>query len=74
MQTKCNQKIISDNNDSSDDLQLIKVPTFLDDISDSIFKGHEKHCGKCGTCTERIEAFHDAGVEDPTEYEELASV
>ena len=40
----------------------------------SCYKGHEKHCGKCGTCTERIEAFRDAGVEDPTEYEELASV
>ena len=40
----------------------------------SCYKGHEKHCGKCGTCTERIEAFRDAGVKDPTEYEELASV
>lgn len=26
------------------------------------------HCGKCGTCTERIEAFKLAGVEDPTRY------
>lgn len=37
----------------------------------SCYKGKEKHCGKCGTCTERIEAFHDAGVEDKTEYEEI---
>lgn len=36
----------------------------------SCYKGKEKHCGKCGTCTERIEAFKDAGVEDKTEYEE----
>lgn len=36
----------------------------------SCYKGGEKHCGKCGTCRERIEAFHDAGVPDPTEYEE----
>jgi 7-cyano-7-deazaguanine synthase len=27
-----------------------------------------KHCGCCGTCVERIEAFRDAGVPDPTEY------
>lgn len=40
----------------------------------SCYKGHEKHCGKCGTCTERIEAFRDAGVEDPTVYEELVEV
>lgn len=36
----------------------------------SCYKGHEKHCGKCGTCTERKEAFLLAGVPDPTEYEE----
>ena len=40
----------------------------------SCYKGQEKHCGKCGTCTERIEAFRDAGVKDPTEYEELTNV
>jgi 7-cyano-7-deazaguanine synthase len=27
------------------------------------------HCGVCGTCTERREAFFDAGVTDPTVYE-----
>lgn len=36
----------------------------------SCYKGGEKHCGKCGTCVERKEAFRDAGLEDPTEYEE----
>ena len=36
----------------------------------SCYKGKEKHCGKCGTCTERIEAFTQAGVKDPTEYGE----
>lgn len=35
----------------------------------SCYKGSETHCGKCGTCVERKEAFADAGVEDPTEYE-----
>lgn len=36
----------------------------------SCYKGGEKHCGKCGTCTERKESFEQAGVEDPTEYED----
>lgn len=34
----------------------------------SCYKGGEVHCGRCGTCVERREAFHLAGVEDPTEY------
>lgn len=36
----------------------------------SCYKGREKHCGKCGTCVERKEAFCEAGVNDPTDYEE----
>lgn len=39
------------------------------DLSWSCYKGGEKHCGKCGTCVERREAFELAGVVDPTEYE-----
>lgn len=35
----------------------------------SCYKGGEKHCGKCGTCVERREAFSLAGVQDPTNYE-----
>jgi 7-cyano-7-deazaguanine synthase len=35
----------------------------------SCYKGHIIHCGTCGTCTERREAFSLAGVVDPTEYE-----
>ncbi|WOI57721.1 7-cyano-7-deazaguanine synthase QueC [Palleronia sp. LCG004] len=34
----------------------------------SCYKGGEKHCGRCGTCVERREAFHLAGIEDPTDY------
>lgn len=34
----------------------------------SCYKGGERHCGRCGTCVERREAFHVAGVDDPTEY------
>lgn len=35
----------------------------------SCYKGGEKHCGKCGTCVERREAFTLAGIADPTDYE-----
>lgn len=35
----------------------------------SCYKGAELHCGKCGTCVERIEAFQLAGLEDPTVYD-----
>ena len=34
------------------------------------YKGGEHHCGKCGTCRERIEALADAGIEDHTVYDE----
>lgn len=37
----------------------------------SCYKGEEVHCGKCGTCVERIEAFQLAGVPDPTEYKKI---
>lgn len=36
----------------------------------SCYKGGERHCGKCGTCVERKEAMRDAGIPDPTDYEE----
>ena len=35
----------------------------------SCYKGGAKHCGKCGTCTERRQALAEAGIPDPTEYE-----
>jgi 7-cyano-7-deazaguanine synthase len=35
----------------------------------SCYEGGEKHCGRCGTCVERREAFLAASVSDPTEYE-----
>jgi 7-cyano-7-deazaguanine synthase len=34
----------------------------------SCYKGGDIHCGRCGTCVERQEAFHIAGVQDPTHY------
>ena len=36
----------------------------------SCYKGGEKHCGRCGTCVERREALAEAGIDDPTEYED----
>ncbi len=36
----------------------------------SCYKGGEKHCGRCGTCTERRQAFADANIPDPTDYED----
>ena len=36
----------------------------------SCYKGLIKHCGKCGTCIDRREAFKLSGVTDPTDYME----
>lgn len=34
----------------------------------SCYVGGPVHCGECGTCVERREAFALAGIPDPTEY------
>ncbi len=34
----------------------------------SCYKGGNVHCGTCGTCVERREAFHLAKLTDPTSY------
>ena len=36
----------------------------------SCYKGGDLHCGVCGTCVERREAFVLAGIDDPTVYVE----
>lgn len=36
----------------------------------SCYKGGAHHCGRCGTCVERREAFDLAGVADPTHYDD----
>lgn len=43
----------------------LKVPF---DRTWSCYQGGDAHCGKCGTCVERREAFELAGVPDPTAY------
>jgi 7-cyano-7-deazaguanine synthase len=37
----------------------------------SCYKGDAVHCGRCGTCVERREAFARAGLADPTVYAHL---
>jgi 7-cyano-7-deazaguanine synthase len=34
----------------------------------SCYKGQDVHCGTCGTCVERKEAFDLANISDPTAY------
>ena len=36
----------------------------------SCYNGRDRHCGKCGTCRERKDAFREAGLPDPTVYED----
>ena len=52
---------------------LVSLGTELDaplHLTWSCYAGNEIHCGKCGTCVERKEAFALANVPDPTKYEE----
>lgn len=41
--------------------------------TNACYNGRDRHCGRCGTCVERAEAFRDAGLTDPTEYEEITA-
>lgn len=40
----------------------------------SCYKGGDIHCGTCGTCVERREAFLQAGVPDPTAYQQTPAI
>jgi 7-cyano-7-deazaguanine synthase len=40
----------------------------------SCYEGQAEHCGQCGTCVERREAFVLAGVSDPTPYHSAAGL
>jgi 7-cyano-7-deazaguanine synthase len=51
--------------------EIVSAAAELDvpfELTWSCYKGGEWHCGTCGTCTERREAFAVAGIADPTEY------
>jgi len=55
-----------------DKRQIVKLGKELAvpyDLTWSCYKGYAVHCGKCGTCVERKEAFELAGLGDPTIYE-----
>jgi 7-cyano-7-deazaguanine synthase len=56
---------------------IVKLGDTLDvpmSLTWSCYNGRERHCGRCGTCVERIEAFKLAGVQDRTLYEDVAYV
>ena len=40
-------------------------------LSWTCYKGEEVHCGVCGACTERKEAFALNSIPDPTVYKEV---
>lgn len=40
------------------------------ELTYSCYRGGKVHCGKCGTCVERKEAFQLSGIPDPTKYKE----
>lgn len=55
--------------------QIVKLGHQLEvpfELTWSCYKGGASHCGRCGTCTERKEAFQLAQVADPTGYEDSA--
>ena len=50
---------------------IVKIGTRLgvdSSLTWTCYKGEDLACGKCGSCTERLEAFRLPGVEDPVEY------
>jgi len=54
-----------------DKAEIARIGTRLNvpySLTYTCYKGAEQHCGSCGSCTARKEAFKLAGVADPTEY------
>ena len=52
---------------------IVKLGTKLNvpyNLTWSYYEGHDKACGKCGTCIDRKKAFEINGLKDPIEYEE----
>jgi len=54
-------------NDIALEAKRLNVPV---ELTWSCYKGGTKHCGRCGTCVERLEAMNHAGINDPTPYED----
>ncbi len=60
-------------NDRKEDIVVRGIALGIDYAQTwSCYKGLETHCGTCGTCVERKEAFQLAGVDDPTVYAKLS--
>lgn len=56
---------------SKDDIAKTAVELHVPiDKTWSCYKGGDIHCGRCGTCVERLEAINSTGIEDPTSYED----
>jgi 7-cyano-7-deazaguanine synthase len=53
---------------------IVKLGNLLDvpfEQTWSCYNGGKNHCGRCGTCVERKEAFKLAGVTDPSIYDNV---
>ena len=53
--------------------EIVKLGYFLRvpyELTWSCYNGRDKHCGRCGTCIERLESFHFNNLTDPVEYED----
>jgi 7-cyano-7-deazaguanine synthase len=44
----------------------LKVPL---ELTWSCYAGGDRACGRCDSCTLRLQGFRDAGLDDPIEYE-----
>ena len=57
--------------------EIVTIGTAIDvpyHLTYSCYEGERLHCGQCGTCVERREAFELAGVLDPTDYAKVETV
>lgn len=53
---------------------IVKLGNLLDvpfEQTWSCYNGGKNHCGRCGTCVERKEAFQQANITDPTIYDNV---
>ena len=57
------------NMNKADILRLGRALSVPYELTWTCYEGGELSCGKCGACTERLEAFAEAGLTDPPEYE-----